>query len=90
MLCECGLMYTEESRIEEGTCSLYTRVGVAHIKYYGLKCNMNKCEKKFCDVSGTFGMFFTPTQHVLGMKSDGISSMQSRPAKYPSLGSATR
>ena len=58
MLCECGLMYTEESRVEEGTCSLYTLVGVAHIKYYGLKCNMNKCEKKFCDVSGTFGMFF--------------------------------
>ena len=58
MLCECGLMYTEESRIEEGTCNLYTHVGVAHIKYYGLKCNMNKCEKKFCDISGTWGMFF--------------------------------
>ena len=58
MLCECRLMYTEESCIEEGTCNLYTHVGVAHIKYYGLKCNMNKCEKKFCDVSGTFSMFF--------------------------------
>ena len=58
MLCGCGLMYTEESHIEEGTCNLYTRVGVAHIKYNGLKCNMNKCEKKFSDISGTWGMFF--------------------------------
>ena len=58
LLCECGLMYTEESCVEEGTCNLYTHVGVAHIKYYGLKCNMNKCEKKFSDVSRTWGMFF--------------------------------
>ena len=43
LLCECGLMYTQESHVEEGTCNLYTCVGVAHIKYYGLKYNMNKC-----------------------------------------------
>ena len=58
LLCECGLMYTQESRFEEDTCNLYTHIGVAHIKCYGLKCNMNKCQKKFSDMSGMWGIFF--------------------------------
>ena len=50
--------YTQESYVEEGTSKLYTRIGVAHIKYFGLKCPRNTCDKKFVDASGTWGMFF--------------------------------
>ena len=57
-ICECGLEYTQECYVEEGTSNLYTRIGVAHIKYFGLKCPRNTCEKKFVDASGTWGMFF--------------------------------
>ena len=57
-VCECGLEYTQESYVEEGTSKLYTRIGVAHIKYFGLKCPRNTCDKKFVDASGTWGMFF--------------------------------
>ena len=52
-VCECGLEYTQESYVEEGTSKLYTRIGVAHIKYFGLKCPRNMCDKKFVDASGT-------------------------------------
>ena len=48
----------QESYVEEGTSKLYTRIGVAHIKYFGLKCPRNMCDKKFVDASGTWGMFF--------------------------------
>ena len=57
-VCECGLEYTQESYVEEGTSKLYTRIGVAHIKYFGLKCPRNTCDKKFVDASGTWRMFF--------------------------------
>ena len=84
-------MYTQESRFEEDTCNLYTHIGVAHIKYYGLKCNMNKCQKKFIAIYLEHGACsFTPTQFVLPMKLDGISSTRSKPAKSHSLGSAMR
>ena len=46
-VCECGLEYTQESYVEEGTSKLYTRIEVAHIKYFGLKCPSNTCDKKF-------------------------------------------
>ena len=61
-VCECGLEYTQESYVEEATSKLYTRIGVAHIKYFGLKCPRNTCDKKFVDASGTWGMsFYTST-----------------------------
>ena len=61
LLCQCRLMYAQESHVEEGTWNLYTCIGVAHTKYYGLNCNSNKCEKKFCDISGTWGIFYIST-----------------------------
>ena len=75
-VCECGLEYTQESYVEEGTSKLYTRIGVAHIKYFSLKCPRNTCDKKFVDASGTWGMFFIQVQPALVMKSGGILFMQ--------------
>ena len=56
--CDCGSIYTENSHFEEGTASLYTRVGLAHLRYYGITCNNNTCQKSFFDISQGMGLFF--------------------------------
>ena len=56
--CDCGSIYTENSHFEEGTASLYTRVGLAHLRYYGIMCNNNTCQKSFFDISQGMGLFF--------------------------------
>ena len=56
--CDCGSIYTENSHFEEGNCNLYTRVGLAHIKYYGIRCQNNTCEKSFYEIAPTMGLFF--------------------------------
>ena len=57
-VCDCGSIFTEESNIEEGIARLYTRVGVVRIRYYTLKCQAGRCERKFEIVAATEGIFF--------------------------------
>ena len=83
--------YTQESYVEEGTSKLYTWIGVAHIKYFSLKCPRNTCDKKFVDASGTWGMFFYTSTTCAGDENRvGFLFMQLKHRRSHSLDSAMR
>ena len=87
LLCVCGLMYTQESHVEEGTYNLYTRITVAHIKYYGFKCN--SVRRNFV-MYPEHGVCSSAQTHVLVTKLDGISNMLLKLVRFHSLASVIK